>query len=286
MEPTVTATDDRPAPVRLLSIATQREDGEDPLALCDWITAQKPAAVLWQGLHPDTVTDVEKRLGMIAHSHDGLAVFLGNGPLALEAVLSPFEQTPGQHPAHIIARHRGDDRPTPRELNLLSVAACPWDSATRVSQARWLTRWSHPGMLTVAAGVWHDVPKSTEVPWDRVGPDSALYVQRTYASACGHGRHVDDLADRELLAGGYVDAALHYVHWFGRGHVALAPTSAHGPDRDLMLREVRAYVTGELAAAVAGVRVESDPKVLGWPLAHWPLVIDLDPGELQRIMSR
>ncbi|MGK5497247.1 hypothetical protein [Streptomyces sp. URMC 125] len=281
----MTATDDHPTPVRLLSIATQREDGEDPVALCDWIAAQKPAAVLWQGLHPDTVTDVEKRLGMLAHSHDGLAVFLGDGPLLLEAVLSPFDQTPGRHPAHILARHRGDDRPTPRELNLLSVAACPWDSATRVSEARWLTRWSHPGMLTVAAGVWHDVPKSTEVPWDRVGPDSALYVQRTYASTCGHGRHTDDLADRELLAGGYVDAALHYVHWFGRGHVALAPTSAHGPDRNLMLREVRAYVTAELAAAVAGVRVEQ-PAGLDWPLAHWPLVIDLDPGELQRIMSR
>lgn len=282
----MTATDDhRPAPVRLLSIAVQGEEGEDPLELCDWIAAQEPAAVLWQGLHPDAVPDVEKRLGVIVHSHDGLAVHLGDGPLALESALPPSGQVPGQPPAHIIVRHRDDDRPGARELNLLSVAACPWDSATRVSQARQLTRWAHPGMLTVAAGAWHDVPKGKEVPWDRIGPDSALYVQRTYASACGHGRHTDDLADRELTAGGYVDAARHCVHRFGRGHVALASTSAHGPDRGLMLREVRAYVTAELAPAVAGVRVEK-PAGLEWPLAHWPLVVDLDPGELLRIMSR
>lgn len=177
-----------------------------------------------------------------------------------------------------MTRYRGPDGLNPRSVNLLSIHACPWSSLIREDEARWLTLWAHPGMLTLAAGLWNDVPAGTDPDWSR-NTDSALYVQRHHLSDDGRRWRNDDRADRTLTAAGYVDAAAWSAQRHGRGHLALAPTS--GRDSRLPMRDVRAYVTEELTQAVARVRV-GEPAVTP---THRPLVIDLDPDTLHQITT-
>lgn len=82
-------TQTTPRRVRLISYATTPEQGEKPEAACGWLADQQPDVILWQGLHPDTVTDIEQRLGMITHvagpvGSDIAVLLRDGGPLEWE----------------------------------------------------------------------------------------------------------------------------------------------------------------------------------------------------------